>query len=655
VTLTRPFFLGQFELTKGEYIDALQWAYDNGFVSVCDSSVTDEIGEDGVRLVNLIDWDAVAIEFEDGVFRLREDSLDCHPMVELTWWGCAAYCNWRSMREGFPPAYDHATWACNDGDPYGAEGYRLATDAEWEFAAQYNDDRFYPWGSDSADCSRANYMKDSVYCADWTTPVGSYPPGPVIEGIPLYDMGGNVTEWVNDWRVCDLPDTPQVDPVGPPSGTLRVLRAGGWDLPKEHLRCARRSARYNLWNVHKSHGFRIARSDLWSAEVYVPPGSLSGDDPSGIAFDIATGRLYAADRGAGTVDVVDPMGARSVRLISGLKEPHGIAIGPDGRLYVCERGTRQTVSVYDLTGVHLHDLFPAGSLADPCDLAWCGSSLFITDRATGTLFCQIDAIEGPRPEGPFAYQGGFPDLFGVAVDPEGAVYVTTGAAATVERLNAGPGHGTQELAALPGSAEGLGFDSRGDVWVVDGAFGDLWRLDGETGLASEKIPDVADGPSWVAWGMGVREAGEPDSSVFWSSLGGENAVANRATDAVAFLPTRTEGWPEPPPAGACAAATGAPRPSVSPPASVAQARLLSPRPNPFNPEVTIPFEVETPGFVRLEVLNVRGRLLQTLLAERLPAGRRSVTWNARSFATGSYFCRLTAGGRSETQRIILLR
>ena len=275
VTLTNDFYLGQHEVTNQEYMDAVQWAYDHGYVTATASSVMDAMDGSTAELLDL-NSEYCEIQFNSGTetFYLREspsswaqgaypagyDASD-HPVKEVTWYGAVRYCDWLSMMEGLPRAYEHSgDWLCNGHDPYGAEGYRLPTDAEWEYAAQYDDERSYPWGGEAPDCSLANfydYYGSGEYCVGWTSPVGSYPDAPASLG--LSDMAGNVWEWCNDWHVCSLGTAPVSDPVGPTSGTYRVLRGGSWHAYDYCLRCARRSGIYphHSGNVR---GFRVART-----------------------------------------------------------------------------------------------------------------------------------------------------------------------------------------------------------------------------------------------------------------------------------------------------------------------------------------------------------------------------------------------------------
>jgi len=264
VTLTRSFYLGQHEVTNQEYMEAVQWAYDLGYVTATTSSVQDNLDGSTVELLDLDDSDC-EIQFNSGTwtFYLRQspssyaqnaypegyDPAD-HPVKEVTWYGAARYCDWLSMRKGLPRAYQHSgDWSCNGGDPYGAEGYRLPTDAEWEYAAQYDDERIYPWGDDAPDCDQANYSS----CVGWTAPVGSSPAGNSLLGFS--DLAGNVMEWCNDWYVCDLGTSPATDPVGPTSSFNRVVRGGSWYSPlNSDLRCAGRSSYISYC------GLRVART-----------------------------------------------------------------------------------------------------------------------------------------------------------------------------------------------------------------------------------------------------------------------------------------------------------------------------------------------------------------------------------------------------------
>jgi len=260
VTLTRDFYLGQHEVTNQEYMDAVQWAYDVGYVTATPYSVSDLLDGSTVELLDLDDGDC-EIMFSGGVFSLRDVGQGInpdHPVIDVTWYGAVRYCDWLSIMEGLPRAYEHSgEWLCNGHDPYGAQGYRLPTDAEWEYAAQYDDERIYPWGNEAPDCSRGNFYDDS-YCVGWTASVGSYPDAPAALG--LSDMAGNVSEWCNDWHVCGLGTSPATDPVGPTTGTHRVLRGGSWNsYGGGTLKCASRGG-FSPGDSYSSHGFRVARA-----------------------------------------------------------------------------------------------------------------------------------------------------------------------------------------------------------------------------------------------------------------------------------------------------------------------------------------------------------------------------------------------------------
>jgi formylglycine-generating enzyme required for sulfatase activity len=278
VTLTHDFWISQHEVTNQEYVEALQWAYDNGYVTATTTSVRDNLDGSTEELLDLDDVECeIQFDSQTEMFYLREspsshaqeaypDGYDpaVHPVKEVTWYGAAAYCDWLSMQEGLPRAYDHSDWSCGPDpdtyDPYAAEGYRLPTEAEWEYAAQFDDERLYPWGDDDPDCTRANfydYYRSGEFCVGWTSPVGSYPAG--YSGLGLWDMAGNVWDWCNDWWTCSLGTLPATDPVGPTSGSYRVVRGGGWGYYWYGLRCAERH--YGRpWVSGYGVGFRVART-----------------------------------------------------------------------------------------------------------------------------------------------------------------------------------------------------------------------------------------------------------------------------------------------------------------------------------------------------------------------------------------------------------
>ena len=274
VELTRAFYLGQHEVTNQEYRDALQWAFNQNLVTVTADSTVQDLN--GIPLL----WmgsEFCELEFDGaGTFGLRESpayfaqnaypqgyDASLHPVLMVTWYGAAAFCNWLSEQEGLTPAYDPQTWTCNDDDPYGAQGYRLPTDAEWEYAAQYDDERIYPWGGEEGSCDLANIsVLGGGACVGWTVSVNSLPPAPAA--LDLYNLGGNAAEWCNDYYEENLGTAPVIDPVGLLIGTGRVQRGASWSPGPWEPRCAFRVS--DIPEIGVSWvGFRVARTSRQNA------------------------------------------------------------------------------------------------------------------------------------------------------------------------------------------------------------------------------------------------------------------------------------------------------------------------------------------------------------------------------------------------------
>lgn len=257
VTLTHGVYVQETEVTNSQFTSAAQWAFDHGLVTVAGTAYLVDNLDGSNRRLAYLGTSRYEIAFNNGVFSCVNPDF---PVKFVTWYGAAAYCDWLSQRQGIPRAYDHATWQCHGGNPYTASGYRLPTEAEWEFACRSGTTTAFASGPITyTTCSPIdpNLVQVAWYCnnaGSWSHPAAQKQPN----SWGLFDMHGNVSEWCND--IYGAYGGAATDPTGLATGYYRVVRGGSWSSQARYCRSA---VRY-LYGAHDlatdDVGFRTARS-----------------------------------------------------------------------------------------------------------------------------------------------------------------------------------------------------------------------------------------------------------------------------------------------------------------------------------------------------------------------------------------------------------
>jgi formylglycine-generating enzyme required for sulfatase activity len=174
------------------------------------------------------------------------------PVEMVIWYEVVEYCNKRSILEGLTPCYSGSgsNITCN----WGANGYRLPTEAEWEYAARGGlKSKGYKYSGSNSIGTVAWYDENS---GSRTHEVGTKKPNE----LGIHDMSGNVWEWCWDWYAGSYyKKSPSINPKGPNSGSYRVLRGGSWNFNHDFCRISYRDIN-NPNEGNNNYGFRVCRT-----------------------------------------------------------------------------------------------------------------------------------------------------------------------------------------------------------------------------------------------------------------------------------------------------------------------------------------------------------------------------------------------------------
>jgi formylglycine-generating enzyme required for sulfatase activity len=181
------------------------------------------------------------------------------PVEQVTWPQAARFCNARSRFEGLKPCYNEESGECD----FEANGYRLPTEAEWEYACRAGTSSGYSFGDDARRLGDFAWFVDNA--GKKTHPVGRKRPNPW----GLFDMHGNVAEWCQDlYDPNYYKASPVKTPRGPAEANENVLRGGSWKSPADALRSSHR--------IGETPGFSdacLARDAIGFRCVRKPPSS----------------------------------------------------------------------------------------------------------------------------------------------------------------------------------------------------------------------------------------------------------------------------------------------------------------------------------------------------------------------------------------------
>ncbi len=258
VTLTNDFYMGKYEVTNGEYVKFLnaQTVIDPNWIQIdnADPGTTEFFSAHAGLYGDILNPSGIKVKKSPVDYENR-------PVASVTWYGAVAYCNWLSKEYGYTPGT--------------GEGYRLPTEAEWEYACRGGTDTNFYWGNDpnafdETPAPPAALIFDYcwfVYNSNTGSGRNHHNVGLKLPNqFGLYDMSGNVFEFCSDWYsggTVNPPDyyanSPANNPTGPATGLSRVVRGGSAFASGSLCRSSDRANNLDPSYANGAFGFRLVR------------------------------------------------------------------------------------------------------------------------------------------------------------------------------------------------------------------------------------------------------------------------------------------------------------------------------------------------------------------------------------------------------------